>query len=295
MAKPVIRPRAALLASVSSPRRRRRVGTGASGRPGRRSDREQGPAHRSPDARPGDAQPREWQERHHVLRGHQRVHRRRQGEGGVPPLSSRGTAWPRSPARTSARASRLRSRAASRRGRGTTTVASGTGRRRSSPTTSRCCRGAARRTTRPSTRPTRSRRRPSGRDGEAADPIAAAPAGRRRRGRRGRGGRDGRRPDRRTSRGGGAAPSGRRRPYRRLERPTELEERDGQDQVDDHEQAPSSQFDSPSRAMSALIPTAAATAATSSGSNTRSIGWPRRTPSSTRTGATNSATWRLEP
>ena len=29
--------------------------------------------------------------------------------------------------------------------------------------------------------------------------------------------------------------------------------------------------------------------------NTRSIGWPMTTPSSTRTGATNSATWRLEP
>ena len=31
---------------------------GAAGRPGRRSDREQGPAHGAPHARPGDAQPR---------------------------------------------------------------------------------------------------------------------------------------------------------------------------------------------------------------------------------------------
>ena len=37
--------------------------------------------------------------------------------------------------------------------------------------------------------------------------------------------------------------------------------------------------------MRALIPTAAPTAATSSGGNTRSIGWPTTTPRSTRTGA----------
>ena len=56
---------------------------GAAVRPGRRSDREQGPAHGAPHARPGDAQPRFGQERHDVHRGEQRVHRRRQGEGGI--------------------------------------------------------------------------------------------------------------------------------------------------------------------------------------------------------------------
>ena len=41
------------------PAGRRRVGTGAAARPGRRSDREQGPAHWPPHARPGDAVARE--------------------------------------------------------------------------------------------------------------------------------------------------------------------------------------------------------------------------------------------
>ena len=57
---------------------------------------------------------------------------------------------------TSARASRSPSRAGSRPGPGTTTAARATGRPRSSPRTSRCCRAGARRTTRPSRPPTRS-------------------------------------------------------------------------------------------------------------------------------------------
>ena len=47
--------------------------------------------------------------------------------------------------------------------------------------------------------------------------------------------------------------------------------------------------------MSELMPTAAATAAISSGVKTRVIGWLTTRPSRTRTGATNRATWRLEP
>ena len=47
--------------------------------------------------------------------------------------------------------------------------------------------------------------------------------------------------------------------------------------------------------MSTLIPTAAATAAISSGVKMRFIGCPMTTPSSTSTGATNRATCRLEP
>ena len=76
---------AGLIARVtSSSRRRRRVEIGAAGRPGRRSDDEQGRPHGSPHARPRDAQPCLGQDRHHVHGGQQRVPRRRQGEGGVP-------------------------------------------------------------------------------------------------------------------------------------------------------------------------------------------------------------------
>ena len=75
----------------------------------------------------------------------------------------------------------------------------------------------------------------------------------------------------------------------------QLEERDREDEVDDHEQGPSSQFDSPSRAMRAQIPTAAATAAISSGGRRGPSADPMRAPTRTRTGPTKRATWRLDP
>ena len=91
--KSSIRGGAGLVARVtSSSRRRRRVEIGAAGRPGRRSDDEQGRPHGPPHARPGDAQPRLGQDRHDVHRGQQRVPRRRQGEGRVPPGRDLGPA-----------------------------------------------------------------------------------------------------------------------------------------------------------------------------------------------------------
>ena len=87
-ARPTDRPSGRAARPPSRPPCERRAATGT--RPARR-DRidEQGPAHRAPDARPGAARPRERQERHDVLRGHERVRRQWQGEGRVP-IQGRG-------------------------------------------------------------------------------------------------------------------------------------------------------------------------------------------------------------
>jgi len=70
---------------ISSSRRKRWVGCGAAARPGRSTDREQGPPHGAPDPRPGVAQPRVWKTGHDIHRGVERLHRRRQGARGISP------------------------------------------------------------------------------------------------------------------------------------------------------------------------------------------------------------------
>ena len=133
-------------------------------------DREQGPPGRPPDARSRDARAGDRQARHAVQRGDDRVRRQRQGTAASSTTSSPGTASPRSAGATSARASRSRSRAASRPGPGTTTRASATGRPRSSRRRSRCCRAARRRTTR------RSPSADAHRGGRATEPPTRRPS-----------------------------------------------------------------------------------------------------------------------
>ena len=209
---------------------------------------------RAPHARPGDAQPRERQGRHAVQHRHERVHRPGQGEGRVPQHRHLGPARPdvrRVPRQGPAG---RRSRAGSRPGAGTTTAARATGRPRSSPTTSRCCRAGGRRTTRPSPRPTgsRPRPRPTARRPRTTRTRRSPPRPSRSSTRRSSRGLTSRRrtarPARRT---GGGSPSRRRSassagassPWtssaagRCRSRPSgELEERRREDQVDDHEE-----------------------------------------------------------
>ena len=114
------------------PADQRRVGPGPAGRPGRRSDREQGPSHRPSDPRSGDAilasgmNVATFAVATNEFRGNGKEHAEYH-------TVVTGTASPRSAASTSARASRSPSRAGSRPGSGTTTAARATGRPRSSP------------------------------------------------------------------------------------------------------------------------------------------------------------------
>ncbi len=191
-----------------------------------------------------------------------------------------GIDWPRSPAATSARASRSPSRAGCRRGRGTTTrgarhwkteiVASHvemlSGRKKKDYEAQQAADSlvvAGRRARRGA--------------GDRADRRGVVRSGdvRRRRGRaRGRGGRRSGGLTHRTSRGGGATPSA-PSPSRTATRevPTGIRRtRPPGSRRREAAAAPSSQFVSPSRAIRQLIPTAAATAAISSGVKTRFIG-----------------------